>query len=45
MDDKELRDTAEALVACDKGLLAMDESTPTANKRFVPAGIHRRRYG
>jgi fructose-bisphosphate aldolase class 1 len=27
-------DTAETLVANDKGLLAMDESMPTCNKRF-----------
>ncbi len=31
--------TAGALVAKDKGLLAMDESTPTCNKRFEKAGI------
>ena len=34
-----LVDTARALVAGDKGLLAMDESTPTANKRFAELGI------
>jgi fructose-bisphosphate aldolase class I len=34
-----LRDTAQALVADDKGLLAMDESTPTCNKRFAALGI------
>ena len=34
-----LRDTAQALVADDKGLLAMDESTPTCNKRFASLGI------
>ena len=34
-----LRDTARALVADDKGLLAMDESTPTCNKRFASLGI------
>jgi len=28
-----------ALVAGDKGLLAMDESNPTCNKRFANAGI------
>jgi fructose-bisphosphate aldolase class I len=32
-------DTARALVADDKGLLAMDESTPTCNKRFAKLGI------
>jgi fructose-bisphosphate aldolase class I len=35
----ELRETARALVADDKGLLAMDESTPTADKRLAAAGI------
>jgi fructose-bisphosphate aldolase class I len=30
---------AKALVANDKGLLAIDESTPTCNKRFQKAGI------
>jgi fructose-bisphosphate aldolase class I len=32
-------DTAKALVAGDKGLLAMDESNPTCNKRFAKLGI------
>lgn len=31
--------TAEKLVADDKGLLAMDESHPTCNKRFAALGI------
>ena len=31
--------TAKALVADDKGLLAMDESTPTCNRRFAALGI------
>jgi len=31
--------TARALVAGDKGLLAMDESNPTCDKRFARAGI------
>jgi len=31
--------TAETLVASDKGLLAMDESTPTCNARFSKVGI------
>jgi fructose-bisphosphate aldolase, class I len=31
--------TASALVAGDKGVLAMDESIPTCNKRFAQAGI------
>jgi fructose-bisphosphate aldolase class I len=35
----ELRDTATALFADDKGLLAMDESNPTCNKRFAGLGI------
>jgi len=35
----ELIATATALMAGDKGLLAMDESTATANKRFEEAGI------
>ena len=39
MDAPRLIDTAAALVAGDKGLLAMDESTPTCNKRFAPLGI------
>jgi fructose-bisphosphate aldolase class I len=34
-----LTDTARALIAGDKGLLAMDESTPTCNKRFAAMGI------
>jgi fructose-bisphosphate aldolase class I len=39
MNAQELIDTARALVAGDKGLLAMDESTPTCNKRFAGQGI------
>jgi len=35
----DLMDTARALVADDKGLLAMDESNPTCNKRFAALGI------
>jgi len=34
-----LIETARALVADDKGLLAMDESNPTCNKRFAALGI------
>jgi len=34
-----LIDTATALVDDDKGILAMDESTPTCNKRFAAVGI------
>ena len=36
---QQLMDTARALVADDKGLLAMDESTPTCNKRFAKLKI------
>jgi|ERR1700739_526550 len=39
MDAHQLNETARAMVAGDKGLLAMDESTPTANRRFAAAGI------
>ena len=39
MNTKDLADTAQALVAGDKGLLAMDESNPTCNKRFAKLGI------
>jgi fructose-bisphosphate aldolase class I len=39
MNLHELIDTAKALVADDKGLLAMDESNPTCNKRFAALGI------
>jgi fructose-bisphosphate aldolase class I len=39
MNAQELIDTATALVAGDKGLLAMDESNPTCNKRFARLGI------
>jgi fructose-bisphosphate aldolase, class I len=39
MSSQELTDTARALVAGDKGLLAMDESNPTCNKRFAGLGI------
>lgn len=34
-----LNETARALTANDKGLLAMDESNPTCNKRFAAVGI------
>ena len=40
---QELIDTAEKLVADDKGLLAMDESNPTCNKRFAKLGFPRPR--
>jgi fructose-bisphosphate aldolase, class I len=39
MNEQELIDTAKALVAGDKGLLAMDESNPICNKRFAGLGI------
>jgi len=39
MNPQELMDTARALLAGDKGLLAMDESNPTCNKRFAALGI------
>lgn len=39
MNTAELKRTAKALVADDKGLLAMDESNPTCNKRFAKLGI------
>ena len=39
MMTQQLTDTAKALVADDKGLLAMDESHPTCNKRFAKLGI------
>jgi fructose-bisphosphate aldolase class I len=39
MNIQELTQTAAALMAGDKGLLAMDESLPTANKRFAEVGI------
>jgi fructose-bisphosphate aldolase class I len=39
MNTPELIATARALVAGDRGLLAMDESTPTCNQRFARVGI------
>ncbi len=39
MNTRILIDTAKALVAGDKGLLATDESTSTCNKRFARLGI------
>ncbi len=39
MSPSALIETAQALVADDKGLLAMDESNPTCNKRFAALGI------
>jgi fructose-bisphosphate aldolase class I len=39
MNTQELIATAKELMAGDKGLLAMDESNPTCNKRFAKLGI------
>ncbi|MEO8123689.1 MAG: class I fructose-bisphosphate aldolase [Burkholderiales bacterium] len=39
MNVQALRATAAALMASDKGLLAMDESNPTCNRRFAALGI------
>src|SRR5271154_6162552 len=39
MNAQQLVDTAGTLVAEGKGLLAMDESNPTCNKRFAKLGI------
>ena len=39
MNTEDLITTAKALVAADKGLLAMDESNPTCNKRFAKLNI------
>jgi len=39
MNTQQLISTAQALVAGDKGLLAMDESNPTCNKRFAKLDI------
>ncbi|WP_157679780.1 class I fructose-bisphosphate aldolase [Nitrosococcus watsonii] len=39
MKTQALIDTARKLVADDKGVLAMDESNPTCNKRFAKLGI------
>jgi len=39
MNTQKLIDTAKAMVADNKGLLAMDESYPTCNKRFAKLGI------
>jgi fructose-bisphosphate aldolase class I len=37
--DQQLRDTAQTMVASGKGLLAADESSPTANKRLTAVGL------
>jgi|SRR5579871_262711 len=39
MNTQELINTARKMVADEKGLLAMDESNPTCNKRFARLGI------
>jgi fructose-bisphosphate aldolase class I len=39
MKAQAILETAQALVAGDKGLLAMDESVPTCDKRFAALGI------
>lgn len=39
MDKQKLETTAQAMVTRGKGILAMDESTPTITKRFVKLGI------
>jgi fructose-bisphosphate aldolase class I len=39
MSAQDLMDTAHRLVGSGKGLLAMDESTPTCNERFAGVGI------
>jgi fructose-bisphosphate aldolase class I len=39
MKAKEMTNTVKALFAADKGLLAMDESISTCNRRFEEAGI------
>ncbi len=39
MNLQKIIDTARTMVAGDKGLLAMDESNPTCNKRFASLGI------
>lgn len=39
MNTRDLVQTAQVLIDADKGLLAMDESNPTCNKRFAALGI------
>ena len=39
MNKQEIADTASAMVAPGKGLLAMDESNRTCNKRFEDVGL------
>ena len=35
MDTRTLDETAHSLLSGERGLLAMDESTPTCNRRFA----------
>ncbi|SEL71738.1 fructose-bisphosphate aldolase [Pseudoxanthomonas sp. GM95] len=49
MSIEQLAETAQAMVAAGKGIIAIDESTATIGKRFAAVGIenteeHRRRY-
>ena len=37
--NQQLTTTAQAMMQAGKGLLAMDESNPTCNKRFAKLGI------
>ncbi len=39
VNEQALSDTARLLTSDDKGLLAMDESNPTCNKRFAQVGV------
>src|SRR5580698_2367009 len=39
MNAQQLMETAKALFTNNRGLLAMDESNPTCNKRFAKLGI------
>jgi fructose-bisphosphate aldolase class I len=39
MDSQQIIDTTKKLISGDKGLLAIDESNPTCNKRFAQSGI------
>ena len=39
MNEQKLIATAQAMIVDGKGILAMDESTPTCNQRFEKAGI------
>jgi fructose-bisphosphate aldolase class I len=39
MDTPELNTTVQAMMQAGRGILAMDESNPTCNKRFAKLGI------